>query len=151
MSEPRGGVETLIGQRLFCWKCIVISVYIMSVRTVSGKQKKKRVEIWDLFVPSICLYLLQEGSQVAGPPLVRLGQVDVFQVEHQVLTVFRSEDSTRVGAEQHTGLTELLQHVTGRRLGTAVNHRHLGGAQPRQGVAEQHAVKTKHTSREANE
>lgn len=100
---------------------------------------------------SICLYLLQEGSQVAGPPLVRLGQVDVFQVEHQVLAVFRSEDSTCVGAEQHTGLTELLQHVTGRRLGTAVNHGHLGGAQPRQGVAEQHAGKTKHTSREANE
>lgn len=100
---------------------------------------------------SIRLYLLQEGSQVAGPPLVRLGQVDVFQVEHQVLAVFRSEDSTRVGAEQHTGLAELLQHVTGRRLGTAVNHGHLGGAQPRQGVAEEHAGKTKDTSREANE
>lgn len=54
------------------------------------------------------VYLLQEGDQVASSPFVRFGQVDVFQVEDQALTVFWSEHSTGVGAEQQAGLTQLL-------------------------------------------
>lgn len=88
---------------------------------------------------SFGLYLLQEGRQVAGPPLVRFGQVDVLQVEHQVLAVLGPEDPAGVGAEQHAGLAQLLQDVAGGRLGAAVDHRHLGGAQPREGVAEEHS------------
>lgn len=95
------------------------------------------VELDGLSLSSI--YLLQEGRQVAGPPLVRFGQVDVLQVEHQVLAVLGPEDAAGVGAEQHAGLAELLQDVAGGRLGAAVDHGHLGGAQPREGVAEEHA------------
>lgn len=88
---------------------------------------------------SVSVYLLQEGCQVAGAPLVRFGQVYVLQVKHQVLAVLGPEDPAGVGAEQHAGLAQLLQDVAGGSLGTAVDHSHLGGAQPREGKAEEHS------------
>lgn len=84
-------------------------------------------------------YLLQECNQAACPPLVRFGQAYVFQVENQVLTVFGSEDATCVRTEQQAGLAELLQDMSRRSLGTAVNHSNLCGTKLRQGMAEQHA------------
>lgn len=82
---------------------------------------------------------MQEGNEVAGAPLVGFREVDVFEIEDQVLTIFGSEDAARVRAEQQAGLTELLQDVTRRGLGAAVNHGDLGGAEAREGVAEEHA------------
>ena len=96
-----------------------------------------------VFVSVYQLYLLQEGSEVACPPLVRFGQVDVFQVKDQILTVLGSEHPASVRAQQQAGLTELLEDMAGRGLCTAVNHGDLGGAQPREGVAQQHARHTK--------
>lgn len=80
-------------------------------------------------------YLLQECSKVAGPPFVRFGEVDVFQVENQVFTVFGSVGPASVRAERQAGLAELLQDVARRGLGTAVNHSNLGRPQLREGIA----------------
>jgi len=83
-------------------------------------------------------YLLQEGREVAGAPPVGPRQVDVLQVEDQLLGGAGPEGAAGAGAQQLAGLGQLLQHVAGRGPGAAVHHGHLGGAQPREGVAQEH-------------
>ena len=42
-------------------------------------------------------YLLQEGNELGGAPLVWFGQVDVLQVEDESLTVSWPIDTPHVG------------------------------------------------------
>ena len=73
-------------------------------------------------------YLLKECNKLTGSPFVRFGQVDIFEIENQSLTVLRSVHPARVRVQDHTGLTQLLQYVGGVSLGTTVYHSYLGGA-----------------------
>ena len=49
-------------------------------------------------------HLLQEGDKLAGPPLVRFGEVQVLEEEDESLAVARSVHTTSVSGDHHTHL-----------------------------------------------
>ena len=74
---------------------------------------------------------------MAGAPLVRLGQVDVLEVHNESLGVPGSVDTPHVGGDDHAHLVQLLNDVSGGRLGTAVDDGHMGRAKLVEAVAQE--------------
>ena len=58
---------------------------------------------WMPFI-SLLPYLLEESNELTGAPLVRLGQVEILQVENQPLTVLGPVHTAIGGAHHHTHL-----------------------------------------------
>mmetsp|Transcript_20848 Transcript_20848/g.49474 ORF Transcript_20848/g.49474 Transcript_20848/m.49474 type:complete len:442 (+) Transcript_20848:3540-4865(+) len=69
--------------------------------------------------------LLQEHDDLRGVVLVRGGQVDVLQVQHQPPAFPWPVDAPRVASGNATELAKLLKHVLGGGLRVAVKHRHI--------------------------
>lgn len=69
---------------------------------------------------------MEEGCELTGAPLVWFGQIEVLQVEDETFTVLGFVHTSRVGADGHASLTELLQDVRRGGLGRAVDGGHLG-------------------------
>ncbi len=87
-------------------------------------------------------YLLQECYELAGTPLVRLRQVYIFKVDNESLGVPGSIDTPSVGRDDHADLVQLLDYVSSRGLGTAVDDGHLGRAELVKAVAEEQFLAT---------
>lgn len=86
-------------------------------------------------------YLLEESHQSAGSPLIKLGQVDVFQIQNESLTVFWPVYSASVGTDDHASLAQFLQKVPRGGLSAAVDRGDLCGAELREGIPEQHPAR----------
>ena len=71
--------------------------------------------------------LLQERNQLYGVVLVRLGQIDIFQVDDESLDLLRPVDSTVGIGGLRAHLVQLLNNVEGRSLSVAVDDGHLCG------------------------
>ena len=75
-----------------------------------GEPQHSTIALWTTqHVDQRCIgqdytYLLKEGHQLAGTPLVRAGKVEVFQVEYKTLAVLGTVDTAGVGADHHAHL-----------------------------------------------
>ena len=69
--------------------------------------------------------LLQERDDLARGVLVRLGEVDVFQIQNQSPGGTRPIHSAFRAVHNRTKLAELLEYVNGRGLPVAVHHGHV--------------------------
>mmetsp|Transcript_10834 Transcript_10834/g.24567 ORF Transcript_10834/g.24567 Transcript_10834/m.24567 type:complete len:634 (+) Transcript_10834:4457-6358(+) len=81
--------------------------------------------------------LLQEGNQLDCVVLVRLGQVEVLEVQNQPLAALGPVHTPRGGREQRAALRQLLDHVRGRGLRAAVDRGDVGAPHLGEGVAEE--------------
>jgi len=54
---------------------------------------------------------MEKSDQLTGAPLVWFWEIEILEVQNETIAVLRSVDSTRVTADDHTHLSELLQHV----------------------------------------
>lgn len=92
-------------------------------------------------------YLLQKGSQLAGAPLVRFGQIQVAEKEDDAVAFLRPEDTTRVAARAATGngdtaLHQFVKHVAWASLRGTLHHGYLRNAFAGcQTILQQEAVK----------
>lgn len=86
-------------------------------------------------------YLLEESHQSAGSPLIKLGQVDIFQIQNESFTVFWSVYAARVCTDDHAGLAQLLQKMPRSSLRTAVDRGDLCGAELGEGIPEKHPAR----------
>ena len=69
--------------------------------------------------------LLQEGNELNWFIFVRLGQIDVLQVDDQSLTLFGSVDTPLRIGRLGTHLVKFLDHLESRSLRIAMNNREL--------------------------
>lgn len=86
-------------------------------------------------------YLLEESHQSAGSPLIKLWQVDIFQVQNKSFAIFWSVYSASVCTDYHASLAQLLQEMPRSSLSTAVDRGNLRGAELREGIPEQHPTR----------
>ena len=73
-------------------------------------------------------HLLKKGYKLTRSPLVRFWQIDVFQIQNEAFAVFGPINASRVAADNHARLAELLKHVNSSRLCRAMNDSNLGRA-----------------------
>lgn len=88
-------------------------------------------------------YLLQEGSQLDGLILIRLGQVDVLQIKHLSCAFLRPKYLPRTRVDLHANLVQLLDDMIGIGLRVTVHGSkiYLGSLpQFHEGLADQHAL-----------
>lgn len=68
---------------------------------------------------------MQKSYELASPPLVRLGKIEILQINDESLRVPWTIHTPSVGRYDHAHLSQLLNHVGSGGLGTAVEDGHL--------------------------